>query len=220
MTRLTPFVLGVSIFSLVSTTQALADPVSITSGFLVATSPVEVAPVSVVGTSRFSVRGITDPGEGHLDAFSDCRPCMPGDPIRLGGFLSAFNAAATLGGNNYNLTIDINNPVGMTWTLTAGTITAPPFSLASRLLEAPFTLSGRFLPDTQSSGIPLVGRGVASILLSPALPGSNAPPLWQVNVLHYDFQGALAATPEPTSLTLIAMGLAAAGAWRVRQRRL
>src|SRR6185436_11028865 len=159
------FVLCGSLLSLVFASQAFADPVSITNGFLTATGPFETAPVSVTGTLGFSTRGITDPGEGHLDAFTDCRPCMPGDPIRLGGFLPAFDAAATLNGNSYELTIDVNNPVSMNWILAAEAVTAPAFALSARLLETSFTLTGRFFPDTQSLGVPLVGRGIASILL-------------------------------------------------------
>jgi PEP-CTERM motif-containing protein len=220
MTPFIRFVLCGSILALASASQALADPVRITSGFLAATSPVEVAPVSVTGTLGFSTRGISDPGEGHLDAFTDCRPCMPGDQIRLSGFLPGFDAAATLNGNSYTLTLDVNNPVSMNWTLATGTITAPPFALAAQLLETPFTLTGLFFPNTQSLGIPLAGRGIASILLSP-LPGSNSDPsLWQASLLHYDFQSDTAPIPEPASLTLFGIGLAATGIWRSRRRDL
>lgn len=217
MTRIVRFVLCGSVFCLASTAHAFADPVHITGGFLAATGPFAVAPVSVTGTVGFSMRGIADPGEGHLDAFFDCRPCMPGDQIRLGGFLPAFDASASLDGESYDLTIDVNNPVSMYWILAAGTITAPPFALASQLLETPFTLTGLFFPDSQSTGIPLAGRGTASILLSP-LPGrDNEPPLWQADLLHYDFEAA-EPVPEPASLTLAALGLAAAAIRRARRR--
>jgi hypothetical protein len=218
MTPFIRFVLCGSLLSLAPTAQAIADPVSITSGFLTATGPFETAPVSVTGTLGFSTSGITDPGEGHLDAFTDCRPCMPGDPIRLGGFLPAFDGAATLNGNSYELTIDVNNPVSMQWSLTSGTVTAPPFGLTARLLETSFTLTGRFFPDSQSSGIPLLGRGIVSILLSP-LPGSNSDPsLWNASLLRYDFQSDTAPIPEPGSLALLGIGLAAT--WRARRRHL
>lgn len=217
MTSFVRFVLCGSLLSLAATSQAFADPVSITGGSLTATGPFETAPISVTGTLGFSTRGITDPGEGHLDAFNDCRPCMPGDSIRLGGFLPAFDATATLNGITYDLTIDVNNPVSMNWSLTAATVAAPPFALTARLLETPFTLTGRFFPDSQSLGILLFGRGTASILLSP-LPGSNNDPsLWNASLLRYEFQSDTAPIPEPGTMTLLGLGLAAARMLRTRR---
>jgi len=174
--------------------------------------------VSVTGTRGFSTRGITDSGEERFDAFIDCRPCMPGESIRLGANLSAFDATATLDGKSYDLDISINSPVNMSWEVTTAALTAPAFSLANQLLETPFTLTGLFFPDSQSRGIPMSGRGMASVLLAP-FPQGSEPGLWQADLVHYDFQGALAPTPEPASMTLFGVGLALAGMYRSRRRR-
>jgi hypothetical protein len=217
MTRFLRFVLCVTVLFLAAASGASADPVRITSGFLAAPGPAEVAPLSVTGTRGFSTRGITDPIEVNLEAFSDCTPCMPGDQIRLGGFLGAFDATTTLDGKSYDLTFSINSPSFMNWSITAAAVQAPAFSLTHQLLETPFTLTGLFFPSSQSSGIPLVGMGTASILLAP-IPQGSGPGLWQLSLLHYDFQGAMAPTPEPASLTVFGVALAAAGVWRSRRR--
>jgi hypothetical protein len=212
------FMVCAAVLWVVPVSIAHADPVRVTSGFVVATSPVEIAPVAVTGTQGFSIIGLTDPTEGRFDAFVDCRPCMPGDSIGFGGSLGAFDATATLNGTTYNLELSIDSPSNTLWTLTAGRIAAPPAQQAFKLLQLPFTLSGLFFPNSQSTGVPLIGNGTASVLLTPSAPNLGQPFFWQANLVHYDFESAPTATPEPASMSLLLIGLAGAGLRRARRR--
>ena len=126
MSRIARLMVYASVLSLLVSTRAAADPVSITSGFLVSTGPMGVTGVGVLGSGGFSVTGVAVVPPGHIDPFNDCSPCAPGAALSVGGALdNAFMGQAKLGGNTYPLTTSMNSPNPLSWEL-FGSAIAPP----------------------------------------------------------------------------------------------
>lgn len=219
MTRIARSVACASVLSLLVCVPAAADPVSINSGFLVATGPTGLAPVVVFGSEGFSVMGAAAVSEGHLDPFDNCSPCAPGATIGVGGALdNAFTGTATLNGNSYPLSTNVNSPNPLSWEL-FGSVVAPAANMTGfALVQVPFTMTGLFSPNN-ASGMPLSGHGMASLFFTPAMMVSEGQPFaWNASIVTYTFAEGAAATPEPASLTLIGLGLVA-GALRMRRRQ-
>ena len=216
MSRIARLMVYASVLSLVVSARAAADPVSITSGFLIATGPMAMAPVAVLGSGGFSVTGVAVVSSGHIDPFNDCSPCAPGAALSVGGALdNAFMGQAKLGGNTYPLTTSMNSPNPLSWELFGSAIAPPAGNFA--LLQVPFTMTGSFSPNN-APGIPLSGHGMVSLLFLPQTVSEDETFAWNVNLASYNFSETVA-TPEPATLTLIGLGLAA-GATRLRRRRM
>ena len=131
MSRIARLMVYASVLSLLVSTRAAADPVSITSGFLVSTGPMGVTGVGVLGSGGFSVMGVAVLPPGHIDPFNDCSPCAPGAALSVGGVLdNAFMGQAKLGGNTYPLTTNMNSPNPLSWEL-FGSAIAPPASICT-----------------------------------------------------------------------------------------
>ena len=216
MSRIARLMVYASVLSLLVSTRAAADPVSITSGFLVSTGPMGVTGVGVLGSGGFSVTGVAVVPPGQINPFNDCNPCAPGAALSVGGTLdNAFMGQAKLGGNTYPLTTTANSPNPLSWELFGHAIAPPASGFA--LLQVPFTMTGSFSPNN-APGVPLSGHGIASLLFMPQTVSEGQPFAWNVSLASYNFSET-AATPEPASLTLIGLGLAA-GAVRMRRRRM
>jgi hypothetical protein len=218
MSRIARLMVYASVLSLLVSARVAADPVSINSGFLLATGPTGMAPVSVLGSGGFSVLGVAVVPPGHLDPFTDCSPCAPGAALSVGGALdNAFVGQAKVGGNTYPLTTSMNSPNPLSWELFGSAIAPPASMMGFALLQVPFTMTGSFSPNN-APGMPLSGHGMVSLLLLPLTVSEGQPFAWNVSIVNYNFSET-AATPEPATLTLIGLGLAA-GAVRMRRRRL
>jgi hypothetical protein len=202
------------------TTPVAADPISITSGSIVVTDLLSLGTISIAGTRGFSIEGSVDPVEGRVDPVNAC-PCLAGTTISLVAVLagSAVVGTATLDGNQYELTGSIDDPTSVFLEL-VGTAMLPQLISSLTVVTAPFSTaqSSVFLFDFLVAGVPLNGSGIASLSLSPAFPDPNGPPQWMVDQVRYDFNDVPAVVPEPSTMTLITLGLAAA-TLRARMRR-
>ena len=217
MHRIGSFVVGVGLFCLANAPQVAADPVSITSGYLLVTGPVESGWISIAGTRGFSLDAKVDPGEGRVDALHlACVPiCLPGSTISVGAFQGgpSFNGTATLDGNSYLLSGGINDPATVALEF-FGNATLPALQ-TSLILKTPFNAMGWFSLPSGDQAL-MSGVGVVSVWLSQ----SNYPDLprgWVVDQVRYDFSET-APVPEPATLSLLGIGLAAT-ALRARSRR-
>jgi PEP-CTERM motif len=186
-------------------TPAAADPISITSGSIVVTDLVSIGTISIAGTRGFSIEGSVDPNEGRVDPINAC-PCLAGTTISLVAVLSgsAVVGTATLDGNQYELTGSIEDPAGVFLEL-VGTAMLPQLVSSATVVIAPFSVTASSVFVFDGGSVPLNGSGIASLSLSPTFPVPNEPPLWMVDQVRYDF----APVPEPSTMTLITLGLAA-----------
>jgi hypothetical protein len=210
----------VGLTCLAVTTPAAADPISITSGSIVVTDVVSIGTISIAGTRGFSIEGSVDPNEGSVGPINAC-PCLAGTTISVGSFFSgpAVQGTATLDGNQYELTGSIEDPARVALEL-VGTAMLPQLVSSPTVVTAPFSMGqiSFFFLDDFGGRVDLNGSGIASLSLSPTFPVPNEPPLWMVDQVRYDFNGVPAVIPEPSTMTLFALGLAAT-TLRARMRR-
>jgi len=220
MTRVARSVASIAVLSLGLTTRAAADPVSITSGFLLVTDPLRSGPVAISGTRGFSLTGLASPGEGLVRPFHlECDPvCMPGETISLGAVFSgtALSGMATLDGNSYTLTGDLMSLTNAILRFD-GLAIIPPLDQTSTVVTASFSLIGGLTPPDGRT-IALRGLGIATLALSLAPPRDFIPPGWTVESIRYDF-AAPSPVPEPATLTLLATGLGTLVAGRRRRSK-
>jgi PEP-CTERM motif len=214
MTRITSFVACMGLFFLGFAPRASAEPIRVTGGRIVVTSPAE-GTVSIVGTRGFSLTGIVDPGEGRVDPFTECNPCLPGTSMlsvgaSLGG--TAFpNAVATLDGNTYTVGMGIDDLEIVALEL-FGAASLPRLSDSRTMVAAPFTAEGGFFLPGLS--VPIRGRGIATVGLKPFPAGS--PETWEIDrLVRYDFSDPV---PEPATFILVASGLAGIVGARKKRR--
>jgi len=202
------------IVAVAAVSRATADEIVITGGLAIGTGfgSSVVGTVDLHGTQGFSAElGLA---WGDITGPWRCFPCDPGTPISLNTFISSSDGggAVQLHGVSYPVP---SSQADILIGLSGGPVIAPPLS-TSAVLSAPFEVlrgSAAFLFDFQGEPtvrFPLVGRGFATLHLSPDTGGA---PAWDFAGVRYDFLP----TPEPASLLLVGTGMLAWAAHRHRR---
>jgi hypothetical protein len=217
MTRIVRSVVGAGTLALLFTTAAAADPIRIISGFATAPSLSTGGVVSLQGTRGFSMEGNLTHGEGRIDPFNDCFPCLPGTTISVGAFQgeASFPTTATFNGTTYT-GINRADSHDSIFLELVGSALIPAFTGAEITITAPFTAEGGFNISGLGT-VPILGQGIASLLLRPQPVPTGEPPHWFVSSVRYDFTD-VTPVPEPATILMVAGGLAAI-ARSARRRR-
>ena len=162
-----------ALFLLIAVPHASADPVLITGGFITVPGSVELGTASITGTRGFTLEAGVIPSEGRVDALNTCgvSPCPPGTPLSVGANLSGsvFEGAFTLDGVLYSDISSINSPASLFFELFGGG-PLPPIQDQPVLFTTPFTLTGMINLPLPLTGPSVVGRGIATVALTPLPP--------------------------------------------------
>lgn len=202
-----------------SAVTATADPIQITSGFLVwhAGGPIDVT----LGGDGFTFAGGTNRTEGLFMPIEQCTlpECGPGTTVDLLAYAlgNAYSGTATLDGTTYTNVGTLAGPssIETRWT---GALEIPG-AFTGGTLFAPFLFTGRFsvdgTPTVPAQNVDLFGFGTAALTFSP-YADPQFPNRFVLDSLSYTFEAA-EPTPEPASLLLMGTGLCAIAAARRRR---
>jgi len=189
-----------------------ADPIAITltSGTIDVINPLSsFGALRLFGTGGFSI--ISPLSEGRFGPGGCC--LEPGETWTISAEWdgSSLDGTVTYGGDTF---AGVGRDFGGSVMLTSSPFVAPPAPAAgvTATIVAPFTLSGFFLAPTVSATF--AGSGIGRLSLVSTFTGSpDAPFAWIPRDAHLDITSA---TPEPTSLVLLGLGIV--GAWSFRRR--
>jgi len=176
--------------------------------FLAVRTPSETGSISIVGTRGFSLVSQVATLEGRVDPFFNCTPCDLAVPtISLGAFQggTSFFGPATLDGVTYHVGDGVDDPEFINFEI-FGTAAVPNPDNLPASVTAPFTLEGNFFLSGANGGVPINGRGMATLFFGPAFPGTSTVPT--IERIRYDFADPTP-VPEPSTLTMVAGGLLA-----------
>jgi hypothetical protein len=140
--------------------------------------------------------------------------CAPGAPLSIGFALDAVDGLIDVAFERNGVRYDdfnLGDGAGLSFE-GMGSLIAPTFSDGVMVLTAPFTMTGFFVPpasDPTGHTLELAGRGMARVWLTPGpVFAGSVPDGWMAQRVEYAFDGP-AETPEPSTMLLMAGGLAA-----------
>lgn len=192
--------------------SAAADPLTVTSGYVVFTDE----PGDFVFTGAgFDLRGSWFPRSvSGMHWYDVCQPCAPGTSLTFGATYDFSTDLATVAAGSVNGVDYSRLYYDASLTFRGPTVVAPAFNPGGHTLASGrFDFTGQIgvFADDSRSGVPLfladlLGSGTAYVYF-----GAHPEGL-EVHDIDYVFDDA-APTPEPATLALLCAGLAAA-AWR------
>ena len=202
-------VIGIGVLG---TTQASADPVTVTSGLV--TAQLSGGSFTLTGDG-FSLSGA--PPGGYTSGFWECTPCLASDRLNL-------SLSSSAGGTfDDGLPGEFNHVhYDATWLaghleFTAGDMTSAILGPGQTSISMPFTFSGELLnyesyASRAMNGSPLfiatfTGSGIATAHFKGPIADPNGA-LFFADRITYEFLPAASPTPEPASLLLLATGAA------------
>jgi len=207
MTRITSFVVCIGLLSLGTAPRASAEPIRITGGTFDVVGIAVSGAIAIVGTRGFSLVSKVTTLEGRVDPFTDCIPCSPGvSTISIGAFQggTSFFGPVTLDGVTYHVGDGVDDPEHLNFEI-FGTALVPSSDSLPTSVTAPFTLEGTFFPSLSHAGVPIEGRGLATLFF---IPDASMPINPNIARIRYDFTDQTP-VPEPSTLTMVAGGLLA-----------
>ena len=224
--RLAPALLLLSCALLFAPAEALADPIAITSGFFVASSPTAVEQRYRsfgfnFGGDNLHLSGGEGDGRGQSVRMVNCFPCSAGDTFSIShtAGLFVFNPAAT--------TLQFNGQTFVGWAggplnFTTDAFVMPPVGDSMVTLTGHFTMTGsisfearNFFDNTSTQFFvaDVYGSGTVTVQLLETFGR------YFISNIRYDFQPQTTPTPEPATLLLLGSGLAGLAARHCRRSR-
>ena len=166
-----------------------AKPIRILSGQLIFDRLADTFSIDLKGTQglRLDIT-VTDPLAFFAPTL-DCRPCQPGEVVRVDAFLVGLSLAGgwQLRGKTFTIGGDLTDP-GAQLRFTGGTVVLPPIPEdRTAVLSAPFEFTGTlFSGDFTAPAETLTGQGVATLHfgVEPLSPEDFA---WSTTRVVYDF---------------------------------
>ena len=182
-----------------------ADPIILVTGGSFLERNDSSGVLSIFGTGGFSMT--LSSGANFNQFGNQCRPCVPGETLDVGGVPDDVSGTFTIGGRSFVSPGEADTTFNRF--MSAGIV--PPLN-SNGQFSAPFTFIGGvvFDPPLFDRRVELRGQGTVLVQLSP-----DPLPAWDFRSARFAFTPAV--TPEPMTLLLVGSGVLAIGFRRRRE---